>query len=64
MQPFVCAVCCYPANNETQCSNPGCIGNPSVTQKQKDAWKTEIDKRNAEEAERERIRGIRRRMMK
>lgn len=60
MQPFVCGVCTYPARNDAHCDNPGCEANPSVTQKQKDAWRAERDKRAAEEAERQRLRKIRR----
>lgn len=58
---FVCEVCCYPFS-EGFCRNPGCEANPDVSQAQKDHWRAERDKKTAEEAERERIRQIRRRM--
>lgn len=56
---FVCQVCTYPFS-EGVCRNPGCEANPDVSQAQKDCWRAERDKRAAEEAERERIRRIRR----
>lgn len=58
---FVCQVCTYPARSGDCCDNPGCEANPRVNQAQKDAWRAERDKRAAEEAERERVRQIRRR---
>lgn len=58
---FVCDVCTYPSNRAC-CDNPGCEANPSVSAAQKAAWKAERDRRAAQEAERERIRQIRRRI--
>lgn len=59
---FTCETCCYPSMRSlTACDNPGCVANPSVSAKQKSEWQSAIDRRNAEDAERERIRGIRRR---
>jgi len=57
---FVCLTCTYPSRRET-CDNPGCVANPDVTEAQKEQWKDEIDRRHAEETERERLRKIRRR---
>ena len=59
---LVCEVCTYPSSKPDCCDNPGCEANPSVSAAQKAAWKAEWDRRAAEEAERERIRRIRRRM--
>ena len=57
-----CPTCRYP-HDGPHCPNPGCYANPSVTQAQKDIWDARRAKEAAEEAERERIRQIRRRMM-
>ena len=57
---FICSECAYPFP-EGRCCNPGCEANPSVSQAQKDRWRAERDKRFADDAERERIRRIRRR---
>lgn len=62
MKQFVCEVCTYPDRSGTCCDNPGCEANPSVSAEQKTRWKAERDKRAAEDAERERIRRIRRRL--
>lgn len=56
---FICAACAYPFP-EGVCRNPGCEANPDVTQTQKDRWRAERDRRAAEEAERIRMRRIRR----
>lgn len=61
--PFVCEACWYPSRLLDACDNPGCEANPSVSQRQKDAWKADRDRRAAEEAERERVRRIRRRTL-
>lgn len=58
---FVCTTCTYPSRRDT-CDNPGCVSNPNVTENQKAAWAASAAKHKAEEAERERIREIRRRM--
>ena len=58
---FVCEICTYPALRGDACDNPACPANPSVSQHQKDRWEAEVDRRRAECAERERLRGIRRR---
>ena len=60
---FVCETCWYPSRLPTACDNPGCEANPSVSQSQKDAWKADRDRLAAEEAERERVRRIRRRTL-
>lgn len=57
---FICAACTYPFP-EGFCRNPGCEANPDVTQSQKDRWRAEREKRDAEESERKRINRIRRR---
>lgn len=57
-----CPVCTY-AHAGLHCPNPACEANPSVTEAQKARWRAENDKRKAEEAERERIRQIRKRAM-
>jgi hypothetical protein len=61
MTEFVCAVCTYPSRRAT-CDNPRCTGNPGISQVTKDKWIAEHDRAVAQEAERERIRQIRRRM--
>lgn len=43
---FVCETCTYPSRAAAHCDNPGCVANPSVSEKQKALW--------AEEAERSR----------
>jgi hypothetical protein len=60
---FVCETCCYPSRLSTACDNPGCYANPCVSDRQRAAWRAEAERRAAEEAERERIRQIRRRAM-
>lgn len=61
---FVCEVCTYPSfRRHDACDNPACFANPSVSQRQKDKWRAERDKRDAEESERKRLRNIRRRMI-
>lgn len=61
--PFVCDVCTYPAFQRTDaCDNPACVANPSVSESQKNRWRAEREKYEAEEAERDRVRKIRNRM--
>lgn len=59
---FVCPTCTYPSHLPDRCDNPGCEANPGVSETQKAEWRAARLKRAAEEAERERIREIRRRM--
>lgn len=56
-----CPTCSY-AHEGDSCTNPACFANPSVTDAQKQRWTEERERREADEAERERIRQIRRRM--
>ena len=60
---FVCTTCTYPSRLSDACDNPRCTANPTVPQYLKDQWAAEHAKAVAEEAERERIRQIRRRAM-
>jgi hypothetical protein len=53
---------CHYAHEGEHCPNPACFANPSVSETQKARWTAEREKREAEEAERQRIRDIRRRM--
>lgn len=58
-----CPTCGYPPRHRPECDNPGCTANPDVSESQKAAWAETKAKRDAEEAERERVRAIRRRMI-
>lgn len=55
-----CPTCTYAYEGDS-CTNPACFANPSVTDEQKRAWTERNERLAAEEAERERIRQIRRR---
>lgn len=60
---YVCSECGYPALHAIDhCDNPACFANPTVPEKQKEAWRVAAAKRAADEAERARIRAIHRRM--
>lgn len=56
-----CPTCTY-AHEGDHCTNPACFANPSVSDEQKRNWIELNERLAAEEAERERIRQIRRRM--
>lgn len=60
-QVFSCPVCQYPSRLAAACDNPGCVANPCVSQEQKDRWLAARERREADEAERQRVRDIRRR---
>lgn len=62
MSVFVCEICGYVSRRADCCDNPGCTANPSVSAAQKEAWRVERERRDAEQAERDRIAAIRRRM--
>lgn len=55
-----CSTCHY-AHEGPSCPNPACFANPSVSEVQKARWTERNERLAAEEAERERIRSIRRR---
>ena len=61
MELIVCPECGYPHGGPS-CPNPACFANPHVSEQQKDAWRERNTRLKAEEAERQRIVGIRRRM--
>lgn len=54
----VCKACGYP-HSEAFCDNPGCVENPTVPEFMKARWREDKARREAEEAEWERIRQIR-----
>lgn len=58
-EQVMCPSCCYP-HESAHCPNPACRANSSVTAKQIAHWDAEAKRRNDEEAERERVRQIRR----
>lgn len=57
-----CNTCGYPPRHGPECDNPACVANPCVSDAQKARWQAEAARRAADEAERRRIRDIRRRM--
>lgn len=61
--PFVCRECTYPSRLPDVCDNPRCFANPTISQATKEVWRAEHERRQTEEAERERFRQIRRRAM-
>jgi hypothetical protein len=61
MKLTTCPTCNY-AHDGGHCPNPACFGNPSVTEEQKARWRERDERLRAEEAERQRIAAIRRRM--
>jgi len=52
-----CPTCRYPFEKGI-CRNPGCSANPNVSQETKERWAQDKTRRDAEEAERARIRKI------
>jgi len=54
-----CPTCKYPLTGET-CGNPGCKANPDIPEDIIARWEAEEARKRADEAERERIRKIRR----
>lgn len=58
-----CTSCGHPHKPEA-CDNPACYANPSISEERKAVWRAETKRRDVEEAERERIRKIRRRMIR